>query len=151
MDAKRDWGHAKDYVEAMWLILQQDVPEDYVIATGVTTSVRDFVIKAFRQVGIELEFKGKNEKEIGVVVESNHPDYQVEIGKVVVAVDPRYYRPTEVDLLIGDPRKSQTQLGWKPKYDLDALIEEMVEHDVDLFKREKLLHESGFTIKNQYE
>src|SRR5918993_271065 len=143
MDAKRDWGHAKDYVEAMWLILQQDVPEDYVIATGVTTSVRDFVIKAFRQVGVELEFKGKNEKEIGIVVESNHPDYQVEIGKVVVAVDPRYYRPTEVDLLIGDPTKSQTQLGWKPKYDLDALVEEMVEHDVDLFKREKLLHESG--------
>ncbi|HTF30716.1 MAG TPA: GDP-mannose 4,6-dehydratase [Flavitalea sp.] len=151
LDAKRDWGHAKDYVEAMWMILQQEKPEDYVIATGVTTSVRDFIIKAFGQVGIELEFKGKDEKEIGVVVASNDPDYPVEIGKTVVAVDPRYFRPTEVDLLIGDPTKSHTQLGWKPKYDLDGLVKEMVEHDVQLFKREKLLHESGFSIKNQYE
>src|SRR5687767_3556849 len=103
LDAQRDWGHARDYVEAMYLILQQPKPEDYVIATGVTTSVRDFIIKAFRQVGVELVFKGKNEKEISIVAESNNPDYPVEIGKTVVAVDPRYYRPTEVDLLIGDP------------------------------------------------
>ncbi|HKH60311.1 MAG TPA: GDP-mannose 4,6-dehydratase, partial [Flavitalea sp.] len=116
LDAKRDWGHAKDYVEAMWLILQQDKAEDYVIATGVTTSVRDFVRMAFSEIGVDLEFKGKNDNEIAVVAASNNPDYQVEIGKEVVAVDPRYYRPTEVELLIGDPSKAQTQLGWTPKY-----------------------------------
>src|SRR5688572_21066278 len=114
LDAKRDGGHAKDYVEAMWLILQQDKAEDYVIATGVTTSVRDFVRIAFAEVGVELDFKGKNDKEIAVVAASNNPDYPVEVGKEVVAVDPRYYRPTEVELLIGDPSKAQTQLGWTP-------------------------------------
>ena len=151
LDAKRDWGHAKDYVEAMWLILQQDTAEDYVIATGVTTSVRDFVRMAFGEIGIELEFKGKNEKEIAVVAASNDPDFQVEIGKEVVAVDPRYYRPTEVELLIGDASKAQTQLGWSPKYSLDMLVKEMVEADVELFRKEKLLKESGFVIRNQYE
>lgn len=151
LDAKRDWGHAKDYVEAMWLILQQDKAEDYVIATGVTTSVRDFVRMAFSEIGVQLEFKGKNAKEVAVVAGSNNPDYQVEIGKEVVAVDPRYYRPTEVDLLIGDPSKAQTQLGWTPKYNLDMLVKEMVESDVELFRREKLLKESGFAIRNQYE
>ncbi|RYG02691.1 MAG: GDP-mannose 4,6-dehydratase [Chitinophagaceae bacterium] len=151
LDAKRDWGHAKDYVEAMYLILQQEKPEDFVIATGVTTTVRDFISKAFANVGIKVEFKGKEEKETAVVVSCSNPEFQVETGKVVVAVDPRYYRPTEVELLIGDPTKSQTLLGWKPKYDLDALVNEMVEHDVQLFKREKLLQQSGFSIKNQYE
>jgi len=151
LDAKRDWGHAKDYVEAMWLILQQEKAEDFVIATGITTAVRDFVKMAFAEIGVELEFKGKDEKETGVVVSSTNPDYLVPIGKEVVAVDPRYYRPTEVDLLIGDPSKAQNQLGWKPKYNLENLIQEMVQSDIELFRKEKLLKESGFVIRNQYE
>ncbi len=151
LDAKRDWGHAKDYVEAMWLILQQEKPEDYVIATGVTTPVREFIRMSFKEVGVELEFKGKGDKEKGIVVSSSNPDYPVQAGKEVVAVDPRYFRPTEVDLLIGDPTKAQTQLGWKPKYTLAMLIEEMVAADVELFRKEKLLKESGFSIRNQYE
>jgi GDPmannose 4,6-dehydratase len=151
LDARRDWGHAKDYVEGMWRILQQDVPEDYVLATGVTTPVRDFVRMAFNEVGIELEFSGRDDNEKAVVVACNHPDYQVAIGKEVVAVDPKYYRPTEVDLLIGDPTKANTKLGWKPKYDLAMLVSEMVQCDVELFRREKHLKESGFEIKNQYE
>ncbi|MBC7848840.1 MAG: GDP-mannose 4,6-dehydratase [Chitinophagaceae bacterium] len=151
LDARRDWGHAKDYVEAMWRILQQDVAEDFVIATGVTTTVRDFVIKAFLEIGIELEFKGAEDKETAIVVKCSNPQYQVAHGKVVVAVDPHYFRPTEVDLLIGDPTKAQQKLGWTPKYDLDMLIAEMVAADVELFKREKLLKDSGYTIKNQFE
>jgi GDPmannose 4,6-dehydratase len=151
LDAQRDWGHAKDYVEAMWLMLQQPEAEDYVIATGVTTSVRDFIKKAFAEVGVELEFKGKDEKETAVIAASSNPAYALEIGKEVVAVDPSYYRPTEVDLLIGDPTKAQQQLGWKPKYDLDMLVHEMVAADIDLFKRERLLKESGFQIMNEYE
>ena len=151
LDARRDWGHAKDYVEAMWLILQQENPEDFVIATGVTTPVREFVRMAFAEIGVELEFKGKNEKEVAVVAASKNPDYLVNIGKEVVAVDPRYYRPTEVDLLIGDPTKAQTQLGWSPRYNLDMLVKEMVEADIELFRKEKLLKESGFEIRNQYE
>ncbi|HEY4147905.1 MAG TPA: GDP-mannose 4,6-dehydratase [Chitinophagaceae bacterium] len=151
MDAQRDWGHAKDYVEAMYLILQQEKPEDYVIATGVTTAVREFVRMAFKEAGIEVEFKGKKDKEVGIVKSVTDPSVKIAIGQEVVAVDPRYYRPTEVDLLIGDPNKSKTQLGWKPKYDLPMLVQEMVQSDLDLFKREKLLHESGFRIKNQYE
>jgi GDPmannose 4,6-dehydratase len=151
LNARRDWGHAKDYVEAMWRILQQDVPEDYVIATGVTTPVREFVRMAFAEVGIEIEFSGAEDKEVAKVVACNNPDFQLEIGKEVVAVDPRYYRPTEVDLLIGDPTKAQTKLGWKPKYDLAGLVQEMVAADVDSFRKEKLLKESGYYVKNQYE
>src|SRR5882757_7504257 len=151
LDARRDWGHAKDYVEAMWRILQQPEPEDYVIATGVTTPVREFVRMAFAEVGIELEFKGKAEKEVGIVVAANNPDFIVEAGKEVVAVDARYYRPTEVDLLIGDPTKAQQKLGWKPVYDLPMLVKEMVSADVHLFRKEKVLKDSGFSIKNQYE
>lgn len=151
LDAQRDWGHAKDYVEAMWLILQQEKPEDYVIATGVTTPVREFVRMAFAEVGIELEFKGKDENETGVVKACKNAEYQLEIGKEVIAVDKKYYRPTEVELLIGDPTKAQTQLGWKPKYDLPALVKEMVENDVDLFKKEKLLQQSGYYVRNQFE
>lgn len=151
LDAKRDWGHAKDYVEAMYLILQQEKPEDFVIATGITTPVREFVRMAFKEVGIEVEFQGSEEKEIGVVVSCSNPEYFVAPGKTVVAVDPRYYRPTEVELLIGNPTKSQTQLNWKPKYDLAGLVQEMVAADVELFQKEKLLKESGFVIKNQYE
>ncbi len=151
MDAKRDWGHAKDYVEAMYLILQQPKPEDYVIATGVTTPVREFVRMAFNEVGIEVEFKGKDEKEIAVVTACRNPDFKIAVGKEVVAVDARYYRPTEVDLLIGDPTKSQTQLGWKPKYDLAGLVKEMVANDVELFKKEVLLKDSGYYVRNQFE
>lgn len=151
LDAQRDWGHAKDYVEAMWLILQQEKPEDYVIATGVTTPVRDFVRMAFAEVGVELEFKGKAEDEVGVVKACKNPEFQIEIGKEVIAVDKKYYRPTEVELLIGDPTKAQTQLGWKPKYDLPALVQEMVANDVDLFKKEKLLQQSGYYVRNQFE
>jgi len=116
MDAKRDWGHAKDYVEAMYLILQQDQPDDYVIATGKTTTVRDFVRMAFAEIGIELEFRGKGEEEVAVIAACNNPDYQLEIGKEILAVDPRYYRPTEVELLIGDPTKSKTKLGQHTPY-----------------------------------
>jgi GDPmannose 4,6-dehydratase len=151
LDAQRDWGHAKDYIEAMYLILQQETPEDYVIATGVTTRVREFVRMAFAEVGIEIEFKGEGVDEKGYVVSCSNPDYQVETGKQVVAVDPKYFRPTEVDLLIGDPTKSNTKLGWKPKYDLKMLVAEMVATDVDHFRKEKLLKEYGYAIKNQFE
>jgi GDPmannose 4,6-dehydratase len=133
LNSQRDWGHAKDYVEAMWRILQQDVAEDYVIATGVTTYIRDFVTMAFAEVGIELIFEGENENETAKVAACNNTLYQIEIGKVVVRVDPEYYRPTEVDLLIGDPTKSKTQLGWEPQYDLKALVKEMVECDLKLY------------------
>ena len=151
LDAKRDWGHAKDYVEAMWLILQQPEPEDYVIATGVTTPVREFVRMAFAELGIEIEFKGSDDKEHGVVTACHNPEYKLHIGKQVVVVDEKYYRPTEVDLLIGDATKAYQKLGWKPKYDLQMLVREMVEGDVNIFKKEKLLKESGFYINNQFE
>ena len=133
LDAKRDWGHAKDYVEAMWLILQQDVAEDYVIATGITTTVRDFVRMAFEEVGIELDFSGEGVNEIARVKACHNPLYQLEIGKEVVSIDPRYFRPTEVELLIGDPTKAKEKLGWKLKYDLPALVKDMMESDVKLF------------------
>ncbi|MHA8067474.1 GDP-mannose 4,6-dehydratase [Aquirufa sp. ROCK2-A2] len=133
LDAKRDWGHAKDYVEAMWLILQQDVAEDYVIATGVTTTVRDFVKMAFEEVGIELVFSGEGVNEIAKVKACHNPLYQLEIGKEIVSVDPRYFRPTEVELLIGDPTKAKEKLGWTLKYDLPALVKDMMDSDVKLF------------------
>lgn len=151
LDAQRDWGHAKDYVEAMWLILQQDTPEDYVIATGQTTRIRDFVRMAFAEVGIELEFKGEGVNEIGVVVSSSNPDFPLEAGREVVAIDERYFRPTEVDLLLGDPTKAMTKLGWKPKYDLPALVKEMVAADLELFQRDQLLERSGHRVMNYYE
>ena len=151
LDAQRDWGHAKDYVEAMYLILQQDVAEDYVIATGVTTRVREFVRMAFAETGIEVEFKGEGVEEKGYVVSCSHHDYQVQTGTEVVAVDAKYFRPTEVELLIGDPTKSNTKLGWKPKYDLKGLVEDMMISDLEHFKKEKLLKESGYVIKNQFE
>jgi GDPmannose 4,6-dehydratase len=151
LDAKRDWGHAKDYVEAMWLILQQDKAEDFVIATGITTTVRDFVVMAFQEMGIDLEFKGKGEKEIGVVKSCSNPDYQIAKGKEIVLVDKAYFRPTEVELLIGDPTKANTKLKWKPKYNLKSLVKEMVASDLDLFKRDELLKKEGHQIKNYYE
>jgi GDPmannose 4,6-dehydratase len=151
LDAKRDWGHAKDYVEAMWRILQQDEPEDFVIATGVTTTVRDFVKMSFKEVGIELEFKGEGIEEKGFVVACNNPDYQLEIGKNVVCVDPNYFRPTEVELLIGDATKSKTKLGWEPKYDLQALVKDMMQADLELFKRDTYLMQGGHRVLNYHE
>ena len=151
LDAQRDWGHAKDYVEAMYLILQQDTPEDFVIATGVTTRVREFVRMAFAEVGITVEFKGDGVDEKGYVASCSNPDYQLAAGTEVVAVDPKYFRPTEVELLIGDPTKSKTKLGWVPKHDLASLVKDMMTSDVELFRKEKLLRESGYSIKNQFE
>ncbi len=151
IDAKRDWGHAKDYVEAMWLILQQDTAEDFVIATGVTTTVREFIRMAFAEVGIAIEFRGTGVEEKAYVVSCSKSEFHLKTGTEVMAIDPRYFRPTEVELLIGDPTKSKTKLGWKPKYDLAALVKEMVAADVELFKKERLLREAGFAVKNQYE
>ena len=151
LDARRDWGHAKDYVEAMWRILQQDIPEDYVIATGVTTTVRDFVKMSFEEVGIQIEFKGEGVNEKGYVVSCSNIDYQIEKGKEVISIDPKYFRPTEVDLLIGDPTKSKTQLGWEPKYDLPMLVAEMMTADVENFQKEKMLQAAGYKTKNQFE
>jgi len=148
LDAKRDWGHAKDYVEAMWLILQQEVPEDFVIATGVTTTVRDFVIMAFKHVGITLEFTGEGENEEGKVKACSNPKYQFPIGKVVVKIDPEYYRPTEVDLLIGDATKCKEKLNWKPKYTLQDLVEDMMVSDIKLFEKEKYLKDGGHDTLN---
>jgi GDPmannose 4,6-dehydratase len=136
MDAKRDWGHAKDYVEAMWLILQQSKPEDYVIATGMTTEVREFVRLAFGELGIELEFTGSKEEEKGIVRACRLPRFQLPAGKAVVAVDPKYYRPSEVELLLGDPAKAKQKLGWVPKYDLKSLVREMVREDLAAAERE---------------
>ena len=134
LDAKRDWGHAKDYIEGMYLILQQEKPDDFVLATGITTTIRDFVKMSFAELGIELGFRGANELEEGYVVK-NTCEYKLDVGQVVVKVDPKYYRPTEVDLLIGDPTKAMTQLGWKPKYDLATLVKEMVASDLLLFNK----------------
>ena len=151
LDAKRDWGHAKDYVQAMWLMLQQDTPEDYVIATGITTTVRDFVRMAFDEIGVELAFKGEGVDEIAEVVKCTNPDYQIPIGTIVVAVDPRYFRPTEVELLIGAPEKAKTQLGWTLQYDLPALVKDMVQSDLELFKRDQYLKKGGHDIMNYHE
>lgn len=149
LDAKRDWGHAKDYVEAMWLILQQHKPEDYVIATGITTSVRDFIRMAFSKIGVELEFRGKGVEEKGIV-RSSTSGYAFHNGQEVVSVDPAYFRPTEVDLLMGDASKARS-IGWSPKYTLDELVSEMVQADMQAFRQEKVLMDSGFQITRQYE
>lgn len=143
LNAQRDWGHAKDYIEGMWLILQQEKPEDFVLATGITTYIRDFVKMSFAEVGVELAFKGEAENEEGYVVKCNNPEYQIEIGKSVVKVDPRYYRPTEVELLIGDPTKANTKLGWKPKYTLAEMCKEMVASDLIIYKKQRHVKESG--------
>ena len=151
MNSKRDWGHAKDYIKAMWLILQQEKPEDFVIATGVTTTVRDFVKLAFAEVGVELEFKGEAEQEVGVVKACTNPDFQIALGTEVVKVDPAYYRPTEVDLLIGDPTKSNEKLGWKPEYDLAGLVKDMMASDVKLMQKDKYLKDGGYETLNYFE
>jgi GDPmannose 4,6-dehydratase len=130
LDAKRDWGHAKDYVEGMWLMMQQEVPEDFVLATGITTTVRDFVGMAFAEAGVELNFTGEGIDEKAFVAKCSNPDYQLPVGKQVVGIHPRYFRPTEVDLLIGDATKANTKLGWMPKYDLPMLVKEMMEEEL---------------------
>lgn len=160
LDAQRDWGHAKDYVEAMYLILQQETPEDYVVATGVTTRVRDFIRKTFAFLGITLDFTGENENEIGIIssVDTVRLDElgialgnHLALGTVVVKIDSRYYRPTEVELLIGDPTKAKEKLGWTPKHTLDMLIADMAMSDLRLFQKDKLLLEEGFNVLNYYE
>jgi GDPmannose 4,6-dehydratase len=150
LDAQRDWGHAKDYVEGMWLMLQQDQPEDFVLATGITTRIRDFVKMAFEEIGVKLEFEGKDEFEVGKVKSVKGND-KVNVGQVVVKVDPRYYRPTEVDLLIGDATKANEKLNWKPKYTLAEMVKEMIASDIEIFKKEQLLKDNGFRISNQFE
>lgn len=159
LDAQRDWGHAKDYIEAMYLMLQQDKPEDYVVATGITTHVRDFVRMTFAELGIELEFSGKGESERGVVIDMDNekmislglnPEH-LKFGQTVVLVDPKYYRPTEVELLIGDPTKAQKQLGWKPKYDLPALVKDMILSDLNLMKKDQYLKAGGYKSMNYFE
>jgi GDPmannose 4,6-dehydratase len=149
IDAKRDWGHAKDYVEAMWRILQQDTPEDFVIATGVTTTVRDFIKMSFENVGATVTFTGEGVNEIGTVSASTNE--HIKVGNIVLKIDPKYFRPTEVELLIGNPTKANTKLGWIPKYDLAALCKEMVEADIEVFRKEKLLADSGYKVLNQFE
>lgn len=144
LEAKRDWGHAKDYVEAMWLILQQEKPEDFVIAMGETTCVRDFVRMAFSELGIEIKFEGGGIDEKGIVSSCSNPEFQLPVGKIVIAIDPKYFRPTEVDVLIGDPTKSKTVLGWQPKYTLQTLVSEMVFADVNRTKRSILLANAGY-------
>jgi GDPmannose 4,6-dehydratase len=134
LDAKRDWGHAKDYVEAMWLMLQQDTPEDYVIATGVTTSIRDLVRMAFGEVGLEVEFQGDGVDEVGMVTRSSDSRFPVAVGQQVVGIDPSYFRPTEVDLLIGDASKARDQLGWQPRYTLREMVAEMIRNDLQIFQ-----------------
>jgi len=150
LNAQRDWGHAKDYVDAMWRILQQDVAEDYVIATGITTYVRDFIKMAFAEAGAELEFKGEGVDEIGII-KSVTDDTFMKTGQVVVCVDPKYFRPTEVDLLIGDATKARTQLGWAPQYTLAEMVREMVAYDMQVFQKEKILKAAGYTSIPKYE
>ena len=151
LDAKRDWGHAKDYVRMMWMILQADLPEDWVIATGKTTTVRDFVKMSFAEVGITLKFTGEGVNEKAYVEKCSNPSYQLEIGKEVLAVDPKYFRPTEVDLLIGDPTKAKEKLGWECKYDLQALVKDMMQSDLKLMQKDSYLKEGGYVTLNYFE
>ena len=151
MDAKRDWGHAEDYVRAMWLILQQDQPEDYVIATGVTTTVRDFVKKSFAELGITVGFKNTGVEEIGYIESCNNSEFDLQEGQEIVKVDPRYFRPTEVELLIGDAAKARKKLGWELNYDLDKLVADMIGSDLELFRKDKYLMEGGHQIMNYHE
>jgi GDPmannose 4,6-dehydratase len=159
LSARRDWGHAKDYIEAMWLILQQEKPEDFVIATGVTTTVRDFIKMSFSELGVEVEFSGQDENEKGVIIDIDEARFtelginadSIKLGQTIVKVDPKYFRPTEVDLLVGDPTKSNTKLGWKPKYDLAALVKDMVHSDLHLMKKDEYLKQGGFSVMNYFE
>mgnify|MGYP000217835586 CR=1 FL=1 len=151
LDAQRDWGHAKDYVRMMWMILQSEEAEDWVIATGKTTKIRDFVKMAFDHVGIELEFSGLGVDEVAKVVKCNNPKYQLEVGKEVLAIDPKYFRPTEVDLLIGDPTKAKEKLGWEPEIQLAELVEDMMSSDLKLMQKDKYLEDGGYQTLNYFE
>ena len=151
LDAKRDWGHAKDYVRMMWMILQAEQPEDWVIATGKTTMVRDFVRMSFAEVGIELEFTGAGVNEKATVSKCNNPKFQLEIGKEVLSIDPAYFRPTEVDLLIGDPTKAKEKLGWIPEHDLASLVKDMMQSDVKLMQKDQYLKDGGYSTLNYFE
>tara|TARA_B100001173_G_scaffold304001_1_gene307435 strand:- start:408 stop:1520 length:1113 start_codon:yes stop_codon:yes gene_type:complete len=147
LDAKRDWGHAKDYVRSMWMILQQKNAEDWVISTGVTTSVREFIIMSFKHIGIDINFKGKGVNEKGYITYCSNKEFQLPIGKEVILVDPKYYRPTEVDLLVGDSSKAQKKLGWKPEYNLKHIIKDMMNSDLQLMKKDQYLKKGGFKIR----
>ena len=159
LNSKRDWGHAKDYIEAMWLILQQEKAEDFVIATGITTEIREFVRMSFDYLGVKLKFEGEGVDEIGSVESIDHAKFEsvvgaackLTIGQELIFVDPKYFRPTEVDLLIGDATKARTKLGWKPKYDLPALVDDMMQSDIRLMQKENYLREGGFEAKNYFE
>lgn len=151
LDAKRDWGHAKDYVKMMWMILQADTPEDWVISTGKSTSVRDFIRMSFAEVGIDLEFKGKGIDEKAYVLKCNDPQYQLDVGKEVVAVDSRYFRPAEVDMLIGDSSKAKNKLGWEPEISLPQLVKDMMDNDLKLMRKEQYLKEGGYETLNYFE
>jgi GDPmannose 4,6-dehydratase len=151
LSAKRDWGHAKDYIKAMYLILQQEQPDDYVIATGVTTEIREFVRLAFLEVGMEIEFRGKGVDEKGYIVACNDSRYQLKKGKEILSVDPRYFRPTEVDLLVGDSSKAKSKLKWEPEYDLKALIKDMINSDIKLMQKEQYLQQGGYKTLNYFE
>ena len=151
LDAQRDWGHAKDYIRMMWMILQAEEAEDWVIATGKTTSVRDFVKMSFAEVGIELDFIGEGVDEKAVVKSCKIPEYQIQLGTEVLSVDPKYFRPTEVDLLIGDPTKANTKLGWIPEYDLAFLVKDMMHSDIKLMKKDQYLKDGGYETLNFFE
>ena len=151
LDSKRDWGHAKDYVRMMWMILQAKEAEDWVIATGRTTSIRDFVKMSFKHIGVELEFVGEGINEKAKIKSCSNPEYQLELGKEVLSIDEKYFRPTEVDLLIGDPTKAKEKLGWEAKITLEELVVDMMSSDIDLFKKDKYLKDGGFLISNYFE
>ena len=163
LSSQRDWGHAKDYIKAMYLILQQDQPDDYVISTGITTTIRNFIKMAFAEVGVTIEFTGKDADEKGLLAainktvfvekvgESYLPALETRIGEQLIGVDPRYFRPTEVELLIGDPTKSKTKLGWEPEYDLPALVKDMMQSDIKLMQKDAFLRDNGFKTLNYFE
>jgi GDPmannose 4,6-dehydratase len=150
LDASRDWGHARDYVEAMWLMMQQPQPEDFVIATGITTKVRDFIRMTFDEMNVEIEFKGSGKDEKGLVKSCSN-EFAFKPGQEVVAVDPHYFRPTEVDMLVGDATKAKQKLGWQPRYSLKEMVKEMVAYDLELFRKHKTLVEAGFHVLPQHE
>ncbi len=151
LSAQRDWGHARDYVEAMYLMMQQDTPDDYVIATGITTEIRNFIKMVCEEINVEIEFSGKGKEEKGIIAKNNNPELSLTPGQVIVEVDPNYFRPTEVEQLIGDASKAKEKLGWQPKYSLRELIREMIQADLLIAQREQLLKDKGFPIQNQFE
>ena len=151
LNAQRDWGHAKDYIRMMWMILQADTPEDWVIATGRTTTIRDFVKMAFKHIGVTLEFKGEGIDETVVVADCSNSTYQLEIGQEILSIDPKYFRPTEVDLLIGDSTKAKEKLGWEPKITLEALVKDMMDSDLKLMQKDRYLKDGGYETLNYFE